>query len=67
MDKRSLNRRNFVGIASATLAVELSRPSDLHLPMDVPVGDAGAILKCGECASKQVLTYPESSRTRGRA
>ena len=38
------------------------RPSDLDLPMDASVRDAGAMLKCCDCGSKHVLTYPESNR-----
>lgn len=40
----------------------LARPSDLDLPMETAVSDAGALLKCGDCGSKRVLTYPESHR-----
>jgi hypothetical protein len=40
----------------------LARPSDLDLPMETAVSVAGAILKCGDCGSKRVLTYPESDR-----
>ena len=38
------------------------KPIDFGLPMATAVTDAGAILKCGECGSKRVLTYPESNR-----
>ena len=46
----------------------LSRPSELDLPMDIAVSEAGALLTCCECGSKEVLTYPESHRDarRGR-
>lgn len=40
----------------------LDRPSDLDLPMDIAVNEAGALLKCCECGSEDVLTYPESNR-----
>ena len=46
----------------------LSRTSDLDLPMDTPVSIVGALLKCCECGSTDVLVYPESNRDarRGR-
>ena len=40
----------------------LARPVDLDLPMGISVSDAGSLLKCCECGSTQVLTYPESNR-----
>jgi hypothetical protein len=40
----------------------LSRTSDLDLPMDTPVNLVGALLKCCECGSTDVLVYPESNR-----
>jgi hypothetical protein len=40
----------------------LSRTSDLDLPMDTPVNLVGALLKCCECGSTEVLVYPESNR-----
>ncbi len=40
----------------------LSRPVDLDLPMDTPVNMVGALLKCCECGSSDVLAYPESNR-----
>ena len=40
----------------------LSRPIDLDLPMDTPVNMVGALLKCCECGSTEVLAYPESNR-----
>ncbi|MEO8422267.1 MAG: hypothetical protein ABI457_13845, partial [Hyphomicrobium sp.] len=40
----------------------LSRPIDLDLPMETLVSEAGALLKCGDCGSKEILTYPESNR-----
>ncbi len=40
----------------------LSRPIDLDLPMDTPVNMVGALLKCCECGSRDVLAYPESNR-----
>ena len=40
----------------------LAKPSDLDLPMGTAVSDAGALLKCGDCGSTEVLTYPESNR-----
>jgi hypothetical protein len=46
----------------------VSRTSDLELPMDTPVNLVGALLKCCECGSTEVLVYPESARDarRGR-
>ena len=46
----------------------LSRTTDLDLPMDTPVNLVGALLKCCECGSTEVLVYPESNRDarRGR-
>lgn len=46
----------------------LSRTSELNLPMDLPVNQVGALLKCGDCGSVEVLVYPESNRDarRGR-
>lgn len=46
----------------------LSRATDLDLPMDTPVNSVGALLKCCECGSADVLVYPESNRDarRGR-
>ena len=38
------------------------RPSDLDLPMGTAVSAAGTMLKCCDCGSKSVLTYPESNR-----
>jgi ribosomal protein S27E len=43
----------------------LPRASDLDLPMDTPVNFVGALLKCGECGSTDVLVYP-SGRDAGR-
>ena len=40
----------------------LARPSDLDLPMEIAVSNAGALLKCSDCGSTEVLTYPESNR-----
>jgi hypothetical protein len=40
----------------------LSRATDLDLPMDTPVSLVGALLKCCECGSTDVLVYPESGR-----
>jgi len=40
----------------------LARPIDVDLPMDISVSDAGSLLKCCECGSTEVLTYPESNR-----
>jgi ribosomal protein S27E len=37
-------------------------PAALGVPMVTAVTLAGAKLKCSACGSKQVLTYPESSR-----
>lgn len=34
----------------------------LGLPPDMLVTEAAAVLKCGDCGSKDVLTYPESNR-----
>jgi len=34
----------------------LARPSDLDLPMNIAVSEAGALLRCCECGSKDVLT-----------
>jgi hypothetical protein len=46
----------------------LCRATDLDLPMDTPVNLVGALLKCCECGSTEVLIYPESNRDarRGR-
>jgi hypothetical protein len=38
------------------------RASDLDLPMDTSVSAAGALLRCCECGSTRVLSYPESNR-----
>src|SRR6185312_10735170 len=38
----------------------LSRPIDLDLPMDTPVNLVGALLKCCECGSRELLA-PESA------
>jgi hypothetical protein len=40
----------------------LARTADLDLPMDTPVNMVGALLKCCECGSTDVLVYPESNR-----
>ena len=40
----------------------LMKPSDFGVPISTCVADAGAVLKCGDCGSKRVLTYPESNR-----
>ena len=40
----------------------LSRPIDLDLPMDTAVNMVGALIKCCECGSTDVLAYPESIR-----
>jgi hypothetical protein len=40
----------------------LSRCGDLELSLDTPVNMVGALLKCCECGSKEVLAYPESNR-----
>jgi len=40
----------------------LSRPVDLDLPMDTPVNMVGALLKCCECGSRDVLADPESNQ-----
>ena len=40
----------------------LSRASDLDLQMDTSVNLVGALLKCCECGSTDVLVYPESNR-----
>ena len=40
----------------------LSRATDLDLPMDTPVNLVGALLKCCDCGSTEVLVYPESNR-----
>jgi hypothetical protein len=42
--------------------LRLARQSDLDLPMDTAVSEAGALLKCSDCGSTDVLTYPESNR-----
>jgi hypothetical protein len=46
----------------------LARTTDLDLPMDTPVSLVGALLKCCECGSTEILLYPESYRDarRGR-
>jgi hypothetical protein len=46
----------------------LARTTDLDLAMDTPVNLVGALLKCCECGSTEVLVYPESNRDarRGR-
>ncbi len=40
----------------------LMKPADLGMPLPTAVSLAGAVLKCGDCGSDCVLTYPESSR-----
>jgi hypothetical protein len=40
----------------------LMKPADLGVPSATAVSLAGALMKCGECGSKRVLTYPESNR-----
>ena len=40
----------------------LSRTTDLDLPIDTPVTLVGALLKCCEWGSTEVLVYPESNR-----
>jgi len=40
----------------------LARPSDLDLPMRTGVSEAGGMLKCNDCGSNHVLTFPESNR-----
>ena len=40
----------------------LSRTSELDVPLDLPVNQVGALLKCGDCGSRDVLVYPESNR-----
>ena len=39
-----------------------SQTSELDLPMDLPINQVGALLKCGDCGSVDVLVYPESTR-----
>lgn len=38
------------------------KPTELGVPLATAVSLAGAVMKCGDCGSKQVLTYPESNR-----
>jgi DNA-directed RNA polymerase subunit RPC12/RpoP len=40
----------------------LMKPTELGVPLTNPVATAGPLLKCSECGSKRVLTYPESNR-----
>ena len=40
----------------------LLKPVEFDIPMDTEVSVAGAVLKCGDCGSKSVLTYPEGNR-----
>jgi DNA-directed RNA polymerase subunit RPC12/RpoP len=40
----------------------LLKPIALGLPLATAVSVAGALLKCSECGSKRVLTFPESAR-----
>jgi hypothetical protein len=40
----------------------LARPIDLDLPMNTPIGLVGALLKCNDCGSSDVLVYAESNR-----
>ena len=34
--------------------------------MEIAVSDAGVLLKCSDCGSTEVLTYPESNRDAAR-
>jgi hypothetical protein len=40
----------------------LMKPTELGVPLTTPVAIAGPLLKCSECGSRHVLTYPESNR-----
>ena len=40
----------------------LMKPVELGVPLSTAVSTAGAVMKCGDCGSKRVLTYPESNR-----
>ena len=40
----------------------LIKATELGVPLTTAVSLAGALMKCGECGSKRVLTYPESNR-----
>ena len=40
----------------------LMGPTELGAPLATAVAVAGTLLKCSECGSKRVLTYPESNR-----
>ena len=57
------------GITLAQLAasgrhvfVQCGRCPNRRLAKPSEVSDAGALLKCGDCGSTEVLTYPESNR-----
>ena len=39
-----------------------AKPTELGLPLSLPVSAAGSKLKCSSCGSKQVLAYPQSDR-----
>ena len=41
---------------------KLLKPAEFGVPMETEVSIAGAVLKCSDCGSKRVLTYPESNR-----
>ena len=61
-------RPNSVGLANRWLGVcSLPEPRTIaderpDLPMDLPINQVGALLKCGDCGSVDVLVYPESTR-----
>ena len=38
------------------------KPAALGVPLATTVSLAGAVLKCSDCGSERVLTYPESNR-----
>ena len=40
----------------------LMKLAELGVPLPTAVSLAGALMKCGGCWSKRVLTYPESNR-----
>jgi hypothetical protein len=41
---------------------KLLKPTDLGVPLTTAVALAGAVMKCGDCGSTEVSTYPESNR-----
>ena len=54
--------RGVIVLCGACPNRRFAKPTELGLPLSLPVSAAGSMLKCSSCGSKQVLTYPQSDR-----